>query len=429
MTSAARSRPSTATSRRGGGACRSRSGAGLPETVVNALTVDVEEYYHGYEFEAALGIDGLRRLPSRVAGQTEHLLDLLDAHRARGTFFTLGVVAQRQPRLVRSIVERGHEIASHGWDHTPVYRLGPAGFRADVRRAKHAVEQAAGRLVRGYRAPNYSIRRDTPWAFGVLVEEGFIYDSSMYPVVHDRYGFPDGPRFPHVAQNVEGIDFWEVPVGTARCAGVNLPLGGGFFRLCHEAARLGASHLAAPLVSHHAVAIVAGTGGGDPPARRGWLASRAAVVETVPGGRWRRALSGRPADALGALDRLVRWVATGFAPDVIHLEGALLAPLARAAAAPTVLACHESATLRARDVRRAGSSAWRRLAARLDERVETTWAHTWFGAATACVAESEDERRALADHVALARVEVIPAGLDDVKHAYRRCGRPRPLVL
>src|SRR5438874_2543644 len=101
---------------------------------------------------------------------------------------------------------------------------------------------------------------------------------------------------------------------------------------CHEAARLAASHLVDHLVSHHTVAIVAATGGGDTPARRGWLASRAAVVETVPGGRWRRALSGRPADALGALDRLVRWVATGFAPDVIHLEGALLAPLARAAA-------------------------------------------------------------------------------------------------
>jgi len=203
----------------------------LPETVVNALTVDVEEYYHGYEFEAALGVDGLRRLPSRVAGQTEHLLDLLDEHHARGTFFTLGVVAQRHPRVVRAIVERGHEMACHGWDHTPVFRLGPAGFRADVRRAKHAVEQAGGRLVRGYRAPNYSIRRDTPWAFGVLVEEGFVYDSSMYPVVHDRYGFPDAPRFPHVAHSMDGIDFWEVPVGTARFAGVNLPLGGGFFRL------------------------------------------------------------------------------------------------------------------------------------------------------------------------------------------------------
>jgi polysaccharide deacetylase family protein (PEP-CTERM system associated) len=203
----------------------------LPERIANALTVDVEEYYHGYEFEAALGVDGLRRLPSRVVGQTQRLLDVLDAHRAHATFFTLGVVAQRHPRLVREIVERGHELGSHGWDHTPVFRLGPAGFRADVRRAKNALEQASSRLVRGYRAPNYSIRRDTPWAFTVLVEEGFVYDSSMYPVVHDRYGFPDAPRFPHIARSVEGIDFWEVPVGTARFAGVNLPLGGGFFRL------------------------------------------------------------------------------------------------------------------------------------------------------------------------------------------------------
>src|SRR5437868_15013737 len=185
MTSAARSRPSTATSRRGGGACRSRSEAGLPETIVNALTVDVEEYYHGYEFEAALGVDGLRRLPSRVLAQTERLLDLLDTYRARGTFFVLGIVAQRHPRLVRDIVERGHEIASHGWDHTPVFRLGPAGFRADVRRAKHAVEQAAGPLVRGYPAPNYSIRRDTPLAFGLPVEEGLSHASPPYPLLPD----------------------------------------------------------------------------------------------------------------------------------------------------------------------------------------------------------------------------------------------------
>ena len=107
----------------------------MPERIANALTVDVEEYYHGYEFEAALGVDGLRRLPSRVVGQTQRLLDVLDSHRARGTFFTLGVVAQRHPRLVREIVDRGHELASHGWDHTPVFRLGPAGFRADARRA------------------------------------------------------------------------------------------------------------------------------------------------------------------------------------------------------------------------------------------------------------------------------------------------------
>src|SRR2546421_1109725 len=160
------------TSRHGGGACRGRSEAGLPETVVNALTVDVEEYYHGYEFEAALGVDGLQRLPSRVAGQTERLLDLLDAHRARGTFFTLGVVAQRQPRLVRSIVERGHEIASHGWDHTPVYRLGPAGFPAHGPRAQHAGGQGAGRPPRGHPAPDHPIPRGTPRAVGLLPRGG-----------------------------------------------------------------------------------------------------------------------------------------------------------------------------------------------------------------------------------------------------------------
>ncbi|HEU5320099.1 MAG TPA: polysaccharide deacetylase family protein, partial [Methylomirabilota bacterium] len=108
----------------------------MREPVANVLTVDVEEYYHGVEFAQALGPAGLAALPSRVAGQTERLLDVLDAHRARATFFVLGVVAHRHPRLVRALAERGHEVASHGWDHIPVFRLGPAGFRADVRRAR-----------------------------------------------------------------------------------------------------------------------------------------------------------------------------------------------------------------------------------------------------------------------------------------------------
>ena len=122
--------------------------------VANILTVDLEEYYHGVEFAAALGAEGLAGLPSRVVAQTERLLDLLDAHGARATFFTLGVVAQRSPRLVRSLVARGHELASHGWDHTPVFRLGPEGFRTDVRRARRALEQAGGPAELGYRAPN-----------------------------------------------------------------------------------------------------------------------------------------------------------------------------------------------------------------------------------------------------------------------------------
>jgi len=200
----------------------------LPE-IVNVLTVDVEEYFHGIDFDVALGVDGIARLPSRVVAQTERLLDRLELHGARGTFFTLGSVAQRYPRLIRSIVGRGHELACHGWDHRCVYELGAEGFRHDLRRAKHALEAAAGCAVRGYRAPNYSIRRDTPWAFEILAEEGFIYDSSVHPIVHDRYGFPDAPRFPYRIAGVPAL--WEVPVGTARAFGTNLPVGGGYFRL------------------------------------------------------------------------------------------------------------------------------------------------------------------------------------------------------
>lgn len=196
--------------------------------VTNILTVDLEEYYHGVEFSAALGPAALEQLPSRVVAQTERLLDLLDACGARATFFTLGVVAQRFPRLTRSLAARGHEVASHGWDHTPVRRLGPAAFRADVRRARHAVEAVTGRPVCGYRAPNYSIGADTPWAFAILAEEGYTYDSSVHPIVHDRYGVPDAPRFVH---RLPGARLWEVPVGTARVLATNLPVGGGFFRL------------------------------------------------------------------------------------------------------------------------------------------------------------------------------------------------------
>jgi polysaccharide deacetylase family protein (PEP-CTERM system associated) len=203
----------------------------VPPEHYNILTVDVEEYYHGVEFQAAVGGDGLGRLPSRVAAQTQRLLDLLDATGARGTFFTLGIVARRFPGLIRAIVERGHELASHGWDHSLVHALGPDRFRDDVRNAKRALEDAGGRAVVGYRAPNYSIRRDTPWAFTTLWEEGYVYDSSIHPIAHDRYGFPRAPRFAHVALTFDGADFWEIPVGTARFAGINLPIGGGFFRL------------------------------------------------------------------------------------------------------------------------------------------------------------------------------------------------------
>jgi len=207
-----------------------RAGRAFGSEIANVLTVDVEEYYHGVEFGAALGPEGLSRLPSRVVAETERLLDVLDAHAARGTFFTLGTVAERYPRLVRSIVARGHELASHGWDHRLVDALGPEGFRLDVRAARRALEDVSGRAVSGYRAPNYSIRRETAWAFRILYEEGYGYDSSVYPIAHDRYGFPGAPRFPHAIATGDGA-LWEVPVGTARLGSTNLPIGGGFFRL------------------------------------------------------------------------------------------------------------------------------------------------------------------------------------------------------
>jgi polysaccharide biosynthesis protein PslH len=197
---------------------------------------------------------------------------------------------------------------------------------------------------------------------------------------------------------------------------------------CHEVARLAAAQLVDQLARRHTVAVVAATAGGDTPAQRAWLAERAALVETVPLGRWRRAWSGRPGDGLAALGALTRNTAARFAPDVVHLEGALFAPLARATAAPSVLACHDCATLRARDVRRAGASMWQRLAGRLAERVETTWTRTWFGAARMCVVDSDDERRALAEHVRPERIAVVPGGIDDVVYAYRRRGEPSRLV-
>lgn len=200
--------------------------------MANALSFDVEEYFQVEAFKNVIDTSQWGELPSRVAVSTHRLLDILDAHRRSATFFVLGWVADRQPKLVREIAERGHEVACHSYAHRVVYGMDRNTFRHDVRRAKRAIEDAAGVPVIGYRAPTCSIVRETMWALEVLVEEGFRYDSSIFPIHHDRYGIPAAPRFPHRIGLRGGGEIVEFPMSTIRLAGQNVPFcGGGYFRL------------------------------------------------------------------------------------------------------------------------------------------------------------------------------------------------------
>lgn len=195
--------------------------------VVNALSIDVEEYYHGIEFEAAMPGGWRSLLPSRVEPSVDRVLGLLVHARVRATFFILGCVAASHSGMVRRIAADGHEIACHGYDHEMVSRQTPEDFRSDVRRAKHLLENLSGQEVLGYRAPNYSINNANQWAYDILLAEGFRYDSSLYPIFHDRYGAPDSPRFPYLLRQLDGHALWEFPIGTIRLMGVNIPIGGG----------------------------------------------------------------------------------------------------------------------------------------------------------------------------------------------------------
>lgn len=199
--------------------------------MLNAFSVDVEDYFQVGAFEKAVPRDSWDRLEHRVEGNTRRLLDLCERHQVKGTFFCLGWVAERWPQLVRDIRDAGHELGTHGQDHRRVTTLTPAEFREDVRRSKGTIEDIAGVEVIGYRAPNYSIVRETLWAVDVLVEEGFRYDSSIFPIRHDRYGIPDFPRFPRPLRGHHGETLHEVPISTVRLAGTNLPfIGGGYLR-------------------------------------------------------------------------------------------------------------------------------------------------------------------------------------------------------
>jgi polysaccharide deacetylase family protein (PEP-CTERM system associated) len=196
------------------------------------MTVDVEDYFHVSVFDRSVPRSRWESLESRVCANTDRLLELFDdCGGVRATFFVLGWVAERFPQLIRRIGSLGHEIASHGYGHELVYRQTPEAFRDDVRRAKAVIEATAGSPVMGYRAPSYSITVQSLWALDVLIEEGFAYDSSIYPIHHDRYGLPGSPLRPYVIERPSG-SIVEVPGTTVRVGPVTLPVGGGgYFRL------------------------------------------------------------------------------------------------------------------------------------------------------------------------------------------------------
>jgi polysaccharide deacetylase family protein (PEP-CTERM system associated) len=196
----------------------------------NALSVDVEDWFQVGAFERVIGKADWPRLESRVQRNTDAVLDLFGRADVKATFFTLGWVAERSPEQMRRIVAEGHEIASHGWDHDRVFTLTPEQFRADLRRARAAIEDVTNVAVTGYRAPSFSIDARTPWAHPILAEEGYAYSSSVAPVKHDHYGWPGSPRF--VWKPVVGSAMIELPVTTAKLGSRTLAAGGGgFFRL------------------------------------------------------------------------------------------------------------------------------------------------------------------------------------------------------
>jgi polysaccharide deacetylase family protein (PEP-CTERM system associated) len=201
------------------------------DAVVNAMTVDVEDYFHVSVFDGVIPRSRWDTLECRVERNTDRLLGIFAETHVRATFFVLGWVAERYPALVARIAAQGHEIASHGFAHRLVYDLTPSMFRDDIRRSKVVIENAAGVRVKGYRAPSYSITPRSLWALDVLIEEGFQYDASIFPIHHDRYGIPLSPRAPYQLDRSAGA-ILEAPASTVRWGLLNMPVaGGGYFRI------------------------------------------------------------------------------------------------------------------------------------------------------------------------------------------------------
>ena len=200
--------------------------------LMDGASVDLEDYYHVEAFADRVERSQWPSFASRVRPNTERTLELLDRTHTKATFFILGYVAEREPDLIRKVAEAGHELACHSHLHRRVHTLSPEEFRDDLRRARGAIEDAAGVKVLGFRAPTFSVTLQSLWALDILLEEGFEYDSSIFPVRHDLYGIPQAPRFIHPMPLPSGRSIWEIPMSTVRVGGINLPAaGGGYLRL------------------------------------------------------------------------------------------------------------------------------------------------------------------------------------------------------
>ncbi|MEO8256561.1 MAG: XrtA system polysaccharide deacetylase [Acidobacteriota bacterium] len=198
--------------------------------IVNAMTIDVEDYFHVSVFDGLVPRHAWEGMESRVCANTDRLLAIFSDADIRATFFILGWVAERFPQLVQRIAAGGHEIASHGYGHRLVYDLTPRAFRDDIRRAKGVLEAATSSPVYGYRAPSFSVTPRSLWALDVLIEEGFRYDASIFPIRHDRYGIPISPRHPYLLERSALLV--EAPASTVQWGPFNLPIGGGgYFRI------------------------------------------------------------------------------------------------------------------------------------------------------------------------------------------------------
>ena len=198
----------------------------------NALTVDVEDYFQVSAFADNIEQHEWDEHPLRVEDNTYKLLDLFDEYQVKATFFTLGWVAERKRDLVLEIARRGHEVACHGYSHQLVYNQTPEVFQQETVRAKSILEDIIQQPVRGYRAASYSITEKSLWALDILAESGFVYDSSIFPVRHDRYGMPDTPEHPYHLKTPAGHSIIEFPLSTAKILNYRLPVaGGGYFRL------------------------------------------------------------------------------------------------------------------------------------------------------------------------------------------------------